>query len=682
MAANPRPVLAAAPHPDPTVAAGPRRRALAAFAAVAVAGVAVHGANALAGPARGAGSTLIEDWLYAGLFLLTTASLALRARRDRGLRVPWTIAAVGVATWAAAEVSYRALEPDPGATYPPLTQGLLGLSFLCAGVTLLLLGRQRIGRLHLGLALDGLIAGVAVCAFAAALLFPAAGAGAQAGPNTLFLMADLAILAYVGVSLGLTGWRPGMCWGLICAGIVANTAGNVALVQLSATGDFTRGTVVDTLYVASALLLGTAAWQPFTTDLAARFEGSRTLLVPSAFALAALGLLVYGALVTISPVAAGLAALSLVLLVVRTTMAFAENRGLLETSRRDAMTDGLTGLGNRRRLVRDLTAVAARAGTSPATLVLFDLDGFKHYNDTFGHPAGDALLARLASRFAQAVGHRGAYRAGGDEFYALLPVPGGRAARNIATAARALSETGDGFNVTASWGAVGLPDEAVEAEEAMQVADQRMYRQKDSRRASPIQQSRAVLLQVLNEREPGLSDHQAEVAELSIAVGRRLCLDADDLRDLGRAAELHDVGKIAVPDAILHKAGPLDETEFDFIRQHTVIGERILAAAPALAGAAPLVRASHERWDGRGYPDGSAGTDIPLGARIIAVCDAYSAMTSSRPYSAAMDGDAALAELQACAGSQFDPDVVEAFAACRAEALAAPAAAVTRLRAG
>ncbi|MFN8131140.1 MAG: diguanylate cyclase [Solirubrobacteraceae bacterium] len=677
MAAEVRPIAAARPSAAPAPGES-RRWALIAFAAFAVVGVAVHGLHALAGPGSSVADRLVDDWLYAALFLATAGSLALRARRDRALRVPWTIAAIGVAIWAAAEVSYRVLEPSPSATYPPLTQALLGLSFLCAGATLLLLGRQRIGRLHLGLTLDGLIAGVAVCAFAAALLFPAAAAEAQASPPTLFLMADLAILAYVVMSLGLTGWRPGICWGLICAGIVANTAGNIALVQLSATGDFSRGTVVDTLYVASALLLGAASWQPFTTDLAARFAGSRTLLAPSAFALAALGLLVVGATVSISPVAVGLAALSLVLLLARTTMAFAENRGLLEASRRDALTDGLTGLGNRRRLVRDLTAAAARAEAEPATLVLFDLDGFKHYNDTFGHPAGDALLARLASRFAEAVGPRSSYRAGGDEFCALLPIPGPRAARAIAAAAGALAESGDGFSVTASWGAVGMPDEAVEAEAAMQLADQRMYRQKDSRRASPIQQSRAVLLQVLNEREPGLSDHQAEVAELSVAVGRQLGVAADDLRDLGRAAELHDVGKIAVPDAILHKAGPLDESEFDFIRQHTVIGERILAAAPALAGAARLVRASHERWDGRGYPDGTAGERIPLGARIIAVCDAYSAMTSARPYSAAMDGDAALAELEACAGSQFDPDVVAAFSACRD--IVAPGATVTALR--
>jgi HD-GYP domain-containing protein (c-di-GMP phosphodiesterase class II) len=123
------------------------------------------------------------------------------------------------------------------------------------------------------------------------------------------------------------------------------------------------------------------------------------------------------------------------------------------------------------------------------------------------------------------------------------------------------------------------------------------------------------------------------------------------------------VGKVAVPDAILSKPGPLDEEEWAFIRRHTLIGERIVSAAPALGRVATLVRASHERWDGAGYPDGLAGDDIPLGARIVAVADAFDAMTSQRPYSQPRPPEVALEELHRCAGSQFDPAVVEAFTA-------------------
>jgi HD-GYP domain-containing protein (c-di-GMP phosphodiesterase class II) len=128
-----------------------------------------------------------------------------------------------------------------------------------------------------------------------------------------------------------------------------------------------------------------------------------------------------------------------------------------------------------------------------------------------------------------------------------------------------------------------------------------------------------------------------------------------------QAATLHDIGKAAVPDAILEKPGPLDEHEWTFMRRHTIIGERIMQAAPALSAAAPLVRSSHENFDGTGYPDRLARDEIPLGARVIAVCDAYDAMVSDRPYRAALSHAEALAELRRCAGTQFDPAVVRAF---------------------
>jgi two-component system, cell cycle response regulator len=131
---------------------------------------------------------------------------------------------------------------------------------------------------------------------------------------------------------------------------------------------------------------------------------------------------------------------------------------------------------------------------------------------------------------------------------------------------------------------------------------------------------------------------------------------------VARAAELHDVGKMAIPDAILEKTGPLDEAEWSFMRRHTIIGERILLAAPALRSAARLVRSCHERWDGAGYPDELAGDSIPLGARVVAVCDAFHAMTTDRPHRPRRSRAEALMELRRCAGAQFDPAVVEAFA--------------------
>ncbi len=160
-----------------------------------------------------------------------------------------------------------------------------------------------------------------------------------------------------------------------------------------------------------------------------------------------------------------------------------------------------------------------------------------------------------------------------------------------------------------------------------------------------------------------IADLQRGLADLAVAVAAKLPMLPDDVDVMARAAELHDIGKMAVPDQILQKPGPLDRRELDFIRQHTLVGERILAAAPALQPVARLVRASHERWDGGGYPDGLKGEEIPLGARIIAVCDTYHAMTSDRVYQPPVDPPAALMELRRCAGTQLDPRVVAIFCA-------------------
>ena len=149
-----------------------------------------------------------------------------------------------------------------------------------------------------------------------------------------------------------------------------------------------------------------------------------------------------------------------------------------------------------------------------------------------------------------------------------------------------------------------------------------------------------------------------DVAELSLMVGEQLELEPAALERLKHAALLHDIGKVAVPDNILRKAGPLDDAEWSIVKQHTVIGERILQAAPMLQPAAAIVRSTHERIDGQGYPDQLSGDEIPLEARIIAACNAYAAMTSNRPYREAVDPGSALEEISRCAGTQFDPAIV------------------------
>jgi diguanylate cyclase (GGDEF)-like protein len=339
-----------------------------------------------------------------------------------------------------------------------------------------------------------------------------------------------------------------------------------------------------------------------------------------------------------------------------------EKEALLGESRVEARTDALTGLGNRRALARDLAeAIAKPADSRELLLAMFDLDGFKQYNDSFGHAAGDALLQRLGARLAAvAECSVAAYRMGGDEFCVVARCRPEAAEQLLNDAVAALKDSGEGWRIGCSHGAAWIPSEASTEGQALALADERMYANKTSRSSASRQVSDA-LLQVISEQNIDLDEHVERVSELAGAMAEALGEPDHEVRLVRLAGRLHDVGKTAIPATILDKPGPLTEQEREFIRRHPAIGERIVLAAPALADTAPLIRSSHERFDGSGYPDRLSGEDIPLGSRIIAVCDAFDAMTSERAYRRAMSRQAALEELERNSGTQFDAAVVAAF---------------------
>ncbi len=185
--------------------------------------------------------------------------------------------------------------------------------------------------------------------------------------------------------------------------------------------------------------------------------------------------------------------------------------------------------------------------------------------------------------------------------------------------------------------------------------------EREGSRFTAAEQVVAALAAAQAERTPRVDRHTYDVAELAVAVGRRSGLDSDEIALLALAAELHDIGKLAIPDSIMEKPGPLNEEELEITRRHPEVGERIISAAPDLDAVAPIVRSTHERYDGSGYPDGLAGDDIPRLSRIILVCDAFCAMTRPRPYSPAITPREALFALRRCGGAQFDPAIVTAF---------------------
>jgi two-component system, cell cycle response regulator len=484
------------------------------------------------------------------------------------------------------------------------------------------------------------------------------GSPATIATNLAYPLGDVLLLSAIVGVFALSGWRPGLRWAILGAGIVCTFVADAVYLFQSAEGTYVDGTWIDVLWPSSMLLLASAAWVA-DRGRGLEVDGKPLLAVPATCALASIAILVYDHFTRLSAVAVGLAAATLLAVLVRLAVTFRDNRRLYELTRQEATTDDLTELGNRRKLLADVDRLLAGPHPDPTLLMIFDLDGFKGYNDAFGHPAGDALLARLGAKLAAVPGPGGAaYRLGGDEFCLVVPLVEDGAERIIDRACNALRERGKGFDVGSSFGAVLLPEEASDASWALHLADERLYAQKRSRRSNETMDA---LLEALSMREPDLPDHLDSVVARALEVGRRLGLDEVALDELGRAAQLHDLGKLAVPDEILHKDGPLDEREWEFVRQHTLVGERILRASPDLRGVATIVRSTHERWDGAGYPDGLAGEEIPLAARILAACDTFTATTSARPYRPQMTEEEALAELERNAGTQFDPAVVAAL---------------------
>ena len=625
---------------------------LAAFALVTVA----------AQPGSGLAS-FFNVWVYNGLMVLACVVIASRALLVAHERPAWVAFTAATASWTFGEIWYAAAKPE---SYPSIADlGFIGFYPLCyLGMVALI--RSRAGRIRGTLWLDGVTASLAAAAVGAAVLFELVlvtteGSPATVATNLAYPLGDVLLLSAVVGVFSLNAWRPGLRWTVLGVGILCTLVADCIYLFQSAAGTYVEGTWIDVLWPASLLLIASSAWVGGRRGAGIEAEGKPLLAVPAVCAIVSIALLVYDHFTRLSLIAVALAAATLLAVLVRLATTFRDNRRLYELTRQEATTDALTELGNRRKLLADLDRLLDRPRPEPTLLMIFDLDGFKGYNDTFGHPAGDALLARLGAKLAAVPGPTGAaYRLGGDEFCLIVPIADGRAELVIDRACEALRERGDGFDVGSSFGAVVLPEEASDASWALHVADERLYAQKHSRRSSSNATMEA-LLGALSLREPDLRGHLDSVGSLALETGRRLGLGADALAELARAAQLHDLGKLAVPDEILHKAGPLDEREWSFVRQHTLVGERILRASPDLRAVATIVRSTHERWDGAGYPDGLSGEEIPRASRIIAACDTFIAMTSPRPYRAELTEHAALVELERLAGTQLDPTVVVAL---------------------
>jgi two-component system, cell cycle response regulator len=452
--------------------------------------LAAYELHVLIGPHFGVHGIIFDKQVHLAVLLCASGLVLARAIIRRGERVAWLLIGAGMLAWSLGEVYYTlALWDLPSIPIPSAADGgYLAFPVLAfAGVCLLARSRARGAAATLWA--DGLAAALAVGAVSAAFVLDevlrhTSGRPMEVITNLAYPVTDLVLIGACVAVVGLRGWRIDRTWALIGGGVLVFWIADSLYLVETALGTYVPGGVFDLGWWLGLVLVALAAWQPHDTAQAPAADAQRGWMIalPVGFGALAAGVLGYGCLRT-HPLNAGAVTLALAALgavAVRLVITFRMSLALLDSVRAESLTDPLTGLPNRRALSKALelrTLAGERAGD--AVLALYDLDGFKRYNDTFGHPAGDALLARLGHALLSAVGDRGnSYRIGGDEFCVVVPGQLDAVSALLEAASQALSEEGDGFSITSTWGAVSFPDEASSPEAALRVADQRMYASK------------------------------------------------------------------------------------------------------------------------------------------------------------------------------------------------------------
>jgi diguanylate cyclase (GGDEF)-like protein len=443
----------------------------------------------------GVGGSGMDDFagghLYDAVVVAAGIACLFRARAVRRERSAWVLLGTAVLLWAAGEIYWtQAILGNPAPPYPSPADAFYLAFYPFAYAGLALLVHARADELEWRRWTDGAIAALGTAALGVAFVFDfvahhTAGTGLEVATSLAYPLGDIAMLAMIVGVVALTDWRPGKTWLLLLIGLAFQVVADIAYTLQATDGVVPAGNWIDPFYLISAAFIGGVLWAPNAAPIGISegFDRWREMVVPALFATVMVGLFAMQLFSAASNLSVVLWTATMAAVIARLAMGARENRRLLEQVR----TDSLTGLGNRGGMQVDLEALLAHASERrPVALYLFDLNGFKRYNDTFGHPAGDELLVRLGGELRDAVGDDGAvYRIGGDEFCALLTSEADSFDAIAERAADALTAGDRGVEVTSSWGGAKIPTEAANPSTILQLADVRMYAQKESRRALP-----------------------------------------------------------------------------------------------------------------------------------------------------------------------------------------------------
>jgi two-component system, cell cycle response regulator len=648
--------------------------------------------------------SLLPAWtprlvLYQGLSVSAAVAILAGVQQHRPpQRRPWYLLAVSQFLYASADAAFYVAHDVLHQEQFPALADLLYLShypILIAG--LLLLVRQRTPSEDRASLIDASVIALAAGLLSWLFLIGPLALGSDAQLSILgkvasvaYPVADLLVFAVAVRLLVGPGTRPVSYW-LLSASLLVVLTTDTVYVLMQLTGTYTTGNVLDASWLGSYVLLGAAALHPSMRVLSEPSQTPRMHTSRWRLGLLAVASLVAPATLVIPttlgravnlPVIAGASAVLFLLVVARLGE-------LVDEQRRAAVTDGLTGLYNRRFFEATLALEAEHAFRSGQDLGLLvvDIDHFKRINDAHGHQAGDRVLRELAARLV-ASSRDGDVIAGygGEEFVVLLrntsvqavPETAERLRRAVGDAPVVLADD-IGLATTISVGGAAWPVHARSADELVRVADQALYAAKRLGRnrvqigrppgGTAVVQERdedavlTYLQRLADEIDARLAseEHSAAIARWAGMIADRLGLGPDARWRAELAGRLHDIGKIIVTDEILLKPGPLTGGEWAVLRRHPVQGARLVGLAEGLHQVAAVVRHHHERFDGTGYPDGRTGEEIRIESRVVAVCDAWAAIRSNRPYDAARPVGAAREQLRVASGSQFDPTVVAAF---------------------